>query len=227
MMDADETSNGRLDEELTRLLAERLPRHAAPYALRRRLAGSVAEKTGARRRRRELRRRLYATFGAVAAVAAALLLFVFVRPRPPTDFAEASVAEHVRLLARARPVDVESGGLHQVKPWFTGRIDFAPRVAFAGDDEFPLVGGSLAELDGRKAAAFVWKRRLHSITLFVFRADGLKLPRGTTRIGRLDVDEQVKRGFDVLEWRDGDLGYCLVSDVSRAELETLAARIAQ
>jgi anti-sigma factor RsiW len=121
---------------------------------------------------------------------------------------------------------VRSGGIHQVKPWFTGKLDFAPRVAFAGDDEFPLVGGSLAELGGRKAAAFEWKRRLHTITLFVLPAGGLPALRGGKPIGRISVSETVARGFDVLEWRDGDLVYSLVSDVSRADLEDLAARIA-
>jgi anti-sigma factor RsiW len=36
----------------------------------------------------------------------------------------------------------------------------------------------------------------------------------------------VSRGFNVLLWRDGELGYCLVSDVNRSDLDTLAARIA-
>jgi anti-sigma factor RsiW len=70
----------------------------------------------------------------------------------------------------------------------------------------------------------VCKRRFHTITLFVFRAE--RLAPGTVPLGRLRVDERVKRGFDVVTWRDGDLGYSLVSDVSRAELETLAQRIA-
>jgi hypothetical protein len=31
----------------------------------------------------------------------------------------------------------------------------------------------------------------------------------------------------VLMWRAGELGYCLVSDVNRADLEALAIRVAQ
>jgi anti-sigma factor RsiW len=192
-------------DELKALLEERLPRYAAPYALKRRLAGTVA----ARRPRTRWRAAVGAGFAAAAAVALTVVLW------PRTDVTAASVDEHVRLLARAQPVDVPSGGIHQVKPWFTGKLDFAPRVAFAGDDEFPLVGGSLAELHGRRAAAFVWKRRLHSITLFVFRADQLRVSPG----------ERVVRGFEVLSWRDGDLGYVLVSDVSRADLEQLRLRL--
>lgn len=205
--------------ELTTLLAERLPRYAAPYALRRRLAGSVAERARPRRWRR-----WPAIVSALGVAAAAALVLLLARPR--VDLATASVDEHVRLLARAQPVDVPSGGIHQVKPWFTGKLDFAPRVGFAGDEEFPLVGGSLAELGGHRAAAFVWKRRLHSITLFVFRTDGTRPLHADKEIGRFSVEERVIRGFDVLAWRDGDLGYTLVSDVNRADLEALAERIA-
>jgi anti-sigma factor RsiW len=204
------------DQELTQLLVERLPRHAAPYALLQQLHARAEEAPRGRRRRRAW------LAAAALALAAAAILLVVVWPRG--DLAEEGVAEHLRLVASAQPVAVESGGIHQVKPWFTGRVDFAPRVAFAGDDEFPLVGGNLARLGGRPAAVFVWKRRLHTISLFVFRAGRLE-PHGA-RVGRLDVNEEVRHGFDVLSWRDGDLGYCLVSDVSRADLEELARRVA-
>ena len=124
-------------------------------------------------------------------------------------------------------MEIESGGIHQVKPWFTGRLDFAPRVSFAGDDQFKLEGGSIGYFRDRKAAVFVFKVRLHTISLFVFRADGLPWPtRGLERVGPLAVDAQVSRGFNVLLWRDGELGYCLVSDVNRADLDALAVRIA-
>jgi anti-sigma factor RsiW len=105
-----------------------------------------------------------------------------------------------------------------VKPWFTGKLDFAPRVEFAGDDEFPLAGGALGRFRDRPAAVFVWKRRLHTISLLVFRADGLSLGKRTAA---------ESRGFNVLTWRDGDLGYALVSDVSRADLELLAGKLSR
>jgi anti-sigma factor RsiW len=144
-----------------------------------------------------------------------------------TDLVDEGVNDHLRVVASAHPVEIESGGIHQVKPWFTGRLDFAPRVSFAGDDQFQLEGGSVGYFRDRKAAVFVWKVRLHTITLFVFRADGLPwATRGLERVGPLSVDAQVSRGFNVLLWRDGELGYCLVSDVNRADLDALALRIA-
>jgi len=62
--------------------------------------------------------------------------------------------------------------------------------------------------------------------LLVFMPDDLAWPsRPATRVGRLDVDEEVARGFSVLLWRDQGLGYALVSDVNLRDLEQLATQI--
>jgi anti-sigma factor (TIGR02949 family) len=213
---------------LSELLAHKLPRYAAPDALKRRLA----ERMSPRRNRRA--RRYLAP--AVSALAAAALVLVAVRITQPgflrpslstTDLVEEGVNDHLRVVASSHPVEIESGGIHQVKPWFTGRLDFAPRVAFSGDERFALEGGSVGYFRDRKAAVFVFKVRLHTISLFVFRAEGLPWPtRGLESLGPLKVDARVARGFNVLLWRDGELGYCLVSDVNRSDLDALALRVA-
>ncbi len=93
--------------------------------------------------------------------------------------------------------------------------------------DFPLVGGSIGYVCDRKAAVLVFKRRLHTITLLVFPPDGLAWPaQAPVAVGRLSAVAQSRHGFSVLLWRDGDLGYALVSDVARADLETLATKIA-
>ena len=95
-----------------------------------------------------------------------------------------AVADHLRVVYRDRPVDIESGGPHQVKPWFTGRLDFALPSVFGGDDAFTLEGGSVGYYLDRQAAVLVYKRRLHRASLFVFRADGLAFPEPTI-LGRV------------------------------------------
>ncbi len=169
-----------------------------------------------------------APFGSALAAAAIVVLVARPAPVPAPEWslADEAVSDHLRVVASPRPPEIESGGIHQVKPWFTGRIDFAPRVAFAGDDEFPLVGGSLGYVRDHKAAVFQFRHRLHAITLLVFPATGLPWPSGeVTRLGQLSVSEAASRGFSVLLWRDGELGYALVSDVNRADLEALAQKI--
>jgi hypothetical protein len=69
----------------------------------------------------------------------------------------------------------------------------------------------------------VYKRQLHTASLFVFRADGLPWPtHGRRRIGRVEAVMKIERGFNVI----GELGYAVVSDVDAAKLSELASRLA-
>jgi hypothetical protein len=89
--------------------------------------------------------------------------------------------------------------VHQVRPWFAGRLDFAPVVPFAGDAEYPLRGGTVEYFLDRRAAVFVFGRRLHAISLFVFRPEGLPMP---TREGE-QIEHDI-RGFNTVVWRPAE-----------------------
>jgi anti-sigma factor RsiW len=138
-----------------------------------------------------------------------------------------AVNDHLRVLYAEHPIEIESGGIHQVKPWFSGRLDFAPSVAFDGDADFSLEGGAVGYFIDRKAATFVFKRRLHTISVFVFRAEGLPWPAsGAQPAGPGHPEVTTRRGFHVVLFRTEELGYALVSDVDAAELVRLGAKIA-
>jgi anti-sigma factor RsiW len=216
------------DRELSVALQERLPRRRAPDSIRssieERLAGRPPQASSGTRRARPV-------LGMVAAATfAAAATFLLWKPAQPDPMIEEAVNDHLRVLYGSHPIEVESGGVHQVKPWFEGRVDFAPAVGFGGDEDYPLQGGAIAYFVDRKAAAFIYKRRLHVITLFVYRADGLPWsPLPTTSgvsLGHVRAKELTTRGFHVLLWRDGDLGYSLVSDLDVHELELLGSKIA-
>ena len=214
----------------------RLPRPAAPAALTARLQALITADAQPAKDAAELqawrdaeparptrsRQRTWRWVAAAAAVAAAALVLLLARPyasnRGQMLLAEEAVSDHLRILYADRGPEIESGGIHQVKPWFEGRVDFAPVVPFDGDADFPLQGGSVAYYIDRKAAAFVYKRNLHNITLFVFPARDLPWPK-TDRI------TSETRGFHVVVWRAGDLGYALVSDVAMNELTTLEHKL--
>ncbi|HVZ72268.1 MAG TPA: hypothetical protein VHJ20_07825 [Polyangia bacterium] len=226
-----------IDEALTAALTRGVRRHEPTPAfaaqLRAKLDAVAAGETPVARQVAppSPRRRAWAA-PFVSACAAAALVVVALRfgpgraPAPGGwELADEVVSDHLRVVASSRPIEIESGGIHQVKPWFTGRLDFAPRVAFAGDDDFVLVGGSVGYVRDRKAAVFQFKRRLHAVTLLVFPADGLAWPAANLQRGRLALAVQAVRGYTSILWRDGELGYALVSDVARPELETLATKI--
>lgn len=211
------------------LLRARLPRRPAGEALKGRLLASAREAQPPPLRSA----RVIAWTSPLAALAAAAVLVLFLRERDQREakesvtraFVAETVNDHLRVLYAERPIEIESGGIHQVKPWFAGRLDFAPVVAFDGDAEYALEGGSVGYVVDRKAAVFVYKLRLHTISLFVFRADGLPWSDGAVPVGGHRAISYTQRGFHALMLRSGDLGYALVSDASEPALIKLMGKV--
>jgi anti-sigma factor RsiW len=200
----------------TALLEQRLPRFAAPSALKQRLAATWPAPIA---RPRPWKRAFYAA----VAVAAALSVgggtaMLAERNLRRGELAGEAVNDHLRVLEGA-PLAQVTGGLHEVKPWFAGKLDFAPTVVFAGDADFPLEGGAVERFLDRRAAVFVYGRRLHRISLFVVRPEGLDFPTGAPRIDNV-------RGFSVVLWQAQGQGFALASDLNVPELLDLQRRIA-
>ncbi len=212
------------EKALDRALNKR-PMYALPKGLEERLRAQVSPKPAAKPKPSWASRRpAMVAFAAVPLLA--VLLFVRAWTNPNQELVGEAVNDHLRVLYAEHPIEIASGGIHQVKPWFTGRVDFAPPVTFSGDDEFPMEGGSIALFVDRKAATFVFHHKLHTITLFVFRSEGLNFPmRNNVSLGSLSGTATSLRGFNTLLWRDGDLGYALVSDVNADELVRLANKV--
>ena len=208
------------ERALNRALADR-PAYALPQSLRIKLTAQVNP------RKNKLSVAKVFAIAAPLLTAAAVALFVTNSWYAPNQaLVTEAVNDHLRVVYAEHPIEIESGGIHQVKPWFTGRLDFAPPVSFSGDEEFPLVGGAIGLFVDRKAATFVFRHRLHTITLLVFRSAGLPFPLHTdTQVGPQPASLVTSRGFNLLLWREGDLGYALVSDVDRAALTRLATKL--
>jgi anti-sigma factor RsiW len=222
------------EASLDQALAERLPRFPAPAALRRRIEELASAGRGAPlalplRRRWPSARRLLApaAIAAMAILAAGVLFQQHLRMRGDAAdrLADEVVTDHLRLLASAHPHDLESGLNHEVKPWFEGRLDFAPVVP--GDrGELRLLGGAVGYVLDRKAAVMSYALRRHRVTLLAFPGAGISWPGSNRSAGGVPAYAASRRGFGVVLWRAGDLVYALVSDVSAQDLEKLAAELA-
>jgi anti-sigma factor RsiW len=123
--------------------------------------------------------------------------------------ADEVVDGHVRSLLASHLFDVESTDQHAVKPWFLGKLDFAPPVADLASIGFPLVGGRLDYVGGRPVAALVYQRQRHTINVFVSPALNDVFPQANV---------QSLRGFHLHHWVHDRMSFWAVSDLNEAEL---------
>jgi anti-sigma factor RsiW len=124
------------------------------------------------------------------------------------------VAAHVRSLLQDNTVQLASSQSHTVKPWFNGRVDFAPTVKDLSAEGFPLLGGRLDFIDNRRIAALVYKRRMHVINVFMWPTDAEN---------RTPPVPSLLQGYNALTWTAGGLTYWAVSDLNAKELAQLQA----
>ncbi|HEV2331073.1 MAG TPA: anti-sigma factor [Verrucomicrobiae bacterium] len=124
-----------------------------------------------------------------------------------------AVASHVRSLQANHLMDVASTDQHTVKPWFAGKLDFAPPVKDFAAQDYPLIGGRLDYLDGRTVAALVYQYKKHFINVFVWPSANAK---ATAPV--LEND----RGYSIINFEADGFHYCIVSDAEGKALNEFA-----
>jgi len=152
---------------------------------------------------------------AVAAVATALIVMIAIPGGSGNSIERQMVDNHLRSMLADHLVDVPSSDQHTVKPWFQGKLNFAPSVPDLTADGFTLIGGRLDVVGGRPAAAIVYRRRQHVVNLWILAADG-----APGQLKSSDVE-----GFHLLQWGKGGMAYWAVSDLNPVELREFAMLI--
>jgi anti-sigma factor RsiW len=205
------------DRALRATIARSRLRFSAPPTVVRNVRAAVANAFPPEKSRRNR----WAWNWSFAAIAAAFIfcavltwkLLPVSAPNNSTAVADEAVADHIRALMPGHLSDVESTDQHTVKPWFDGKLDFAPPVENFAAQGFPLIGGRLDYLDQHPAAALVYQRRKHFISVFLLPATG-EPDRAES--------QTTERGYNIISWTRGAMNYWLVSDLNPAELEELA-----
>lgn len=207
----------------SRALLRAAPRYTASDELRERIVrgvqaadGAAAADLGASAAPSRDRPRLEswsrrAPFGWVSALAAAAaLLIVVLLPRSP-DVGSQLVANHVRAMQLdSHLIDVVSSDHHTVKPWFAGKVPFAPLVKRLDSDDYVLKGGRVDIVNGAPAAVLVYQAGRHIVELYQWPASaGTRALRASRQLD----------GFNLRRWEENGLAIWSVSDMSADELD--------
>jgi mycothiol system anti-sigma-R factor len=160
------------------------------------------------------------------AMAAAFLLVAFLgwrtisgpnENRGQMELASAIVDAHLRSLQPGHLEDVISTDQHTVKPWFDGKLDFAPPVRDFTNEGFPLQGGRLDVVQGHTVAVLVYGRRKHVVNVFIW----------PSTLGDLPPQSGSQLGYNWMDWRKGGMEIVAVSDVSPSDLDALHRLLAE
>ena len=157
-----------------------------------------------------------AAFAASAAVLSSLvtvwMLKVPVENSPASPWREQVVTHHVASLTDPlHMIEVTSSDQHTVKPWFHGKLDFAPTVLDFAAQGYVLRGARLDRFEQLPAAALVYRLREHPINLFMTRA---------AHSESLTIHNV--RGFSVATWASDGVRFAAVADTDAREIERFA-----
>jgi len=201
--------------EMSRLLRS-LPAEPAPDLLSARIERELRSIAGRpREREREHVRWL--------AMAASLILALGVgwiggsMLGPGTRETDELLAGYLRVAMSDSGVEVASSDRHTVKPWFAGRIDYSPPVHDLTAQGFPLLGGRVDLIDGRKVAVLVYRRNQHRIALTLWPVSG----------GNTTPSVDQRDGFALADWRHGGFEMHAVADLSPSEMKSFALAVDQ
>jgi anti-sigma factor RsiW len=154
-----------------------------------------------------------------AGATAVAILTILLRPAefsqnaPDDALLNDVVSSHVRSLMPGHLTDVLSSDKHTVKPWFEGKLDFAPDVKDFAAQSFPLIGGRLDYVNSRTVAALVYQHNKHLINVFIWP---------TTSATGAASEMKSYHGYYVISFNTNGFHYTLVSDMDQTELKELA-----
>ncbi|HET8579293.1 MAG TPA: hypothetical protein VFO18_19505 [Methylomirabilota bacterium] len=210
------------DEELGRLLRERLPRYPASASLRAAVVQTVLPDAP--------RRRSWTLWLAPAAssLATAMIAILWIVPFLTVN----STADPLQLVSRAVVSEHAKNVL-----WGESRSDVVPAVlprameesgvamdwVFTGDEDIQLVNAKPTFLEGHRGIELAYEdTRGHTVTYVILPAGKVVLPeRGRVQIDRWRPLVRTENGFSLIVWRQGGLLCVMVSDlVSENDLNT-------
>ena len=150
---------------------------------------------------------------AVAILLAGVAMWQFAGRNAETRLSNEILSSHIRSTLSQQPFDVASSDRHTVKPWFHGKLNFAPPVIDLSAQNYVLQGGRLDFVDGRTVPVIGYGRRKHVINLYIWPNPG--------HANRLPKQTNVN-GYNLIYWQRDGLRLAAISDLAAGELAEFA-----
>jgi anti-sigma factor RsiW len=126
------------------------------------------------------------------------------------------VALHQRSLLPGHLTDVPSSNQHIVKPWFAGKVDYAPWADDLASLGYPLEGGRVDIVDGRRVAVLVFRHNQHLINL-------VERPISWAEDGAFS--DHTADGYQILCWATQGQHFAAITDMNAADLAAFATTV--
>jgi anti-sigma factor RsiW len=150
---------------------------------------------------------------AIAILLAGVALWQFAGRNVETRLSNEILSSHIRSTLSQQPFDIASADRHTVKPWFHGKLNFAPPVIDLSAQGFVLRGGRMDFVDGRTVPVIVYGRRKHVVNLYVWPNPG-------------HADQPPKpsslNGYNLIGWQRDGMRLSAISDLAAGELAAFA-----
>ncbi|RKP50883.1 anti-sigma factor family protein [Trinickia fusca] len=157
------------------------------------------------------------TAAACAVAVVATLAVTSLGPARNDAFVDELVASHVRAELSGRDIDVVSTDQHTVKPWFNGRLDYAPPVEDLAAAGFTLTGGRLDYVGHRRIGVLIYRYRKHVLDVYVFPGDD--------RAAAAPPDRLARDGYALARWHDRGMTWWGVTDAAPEVLAKFEAAL--
>lgn len=130
------------------------------------------------------------------------------------------VEDGVALHARALPLDYEASDVGSAQRWLSGKVDFGVQLPRLGQ----VQGVRLSHVRSRQAAMVTYtipRGDGRRISLLIVDDPDQQFPGASRRIADRDVWLSQVRGFNVASWRNDEIVYSLISDLSEKDVLAL------
>ena len=210
------------EQKFDNVIRRHMIKEEAPYELRERIINQLQKRSFFDKIREAAWFKPLASGLATSLAAVVFLAILLHHPQEFTAFAQ-GVETHIDQLQGAYTCEILTEDIDEAMAWFTGKLDFALAKPHISPEVATLVGARIIQINGEKAAYFMYEANGKQISAFVMDMEGQPLEQIANY--RLKDNEQASvyakniKGFEAVlcYHKDNDTGCMFVTDMSQDE----------